>query len=76
MLKREKRKMEKETEFLLKHDIARLSRAITLIKRVLKNVENIKENNIAVPMKLYCSVYETKSVKNILERLINGKQVT
>jgi len=56
---------------LIKLDMARLSRAMGLVDKVLKNVEDVDTNHISVPIKLYCSVYEIKNVKNILERVIN-----
>jgi len=55
----------------IKHDIARLSRAMGLVDKVLKNVEDVDTDHIAVPIKLYCSVYEIKNVKTILERIVN-----
>ena len=56
---------------LIKLDMARLSRAIGLVDQVLKNVKDVDTDHIAVPIKLYRSVYEIKNVKNILERVIN-----
>ena len=53
------------------HDVARLSRAIGLVDKVLKNVEDVDTDYIAVPLKLYCSAYEIKNVKKTLERIVN-----
>lgn len=67
-----KSEMEKEIEFLIKLDIARLSRAAGLVGKVLETLTEVDSNHIAVPIKLYCSKYEIQSVKNILEHIING----
>lgn len=67
-----KSEMEKEIEFLIKLDIARLSRAAGLVGKVLETLTEVEEDHIAIPIKLYCSKYEIQSVKNILEHIING----
>lgn len=69
MLKRDREKIQKEVEFLIDHDIARLSRASGLVGKVLDNLKDVNEDHIAVPIKLYCSKYEIQSVKYILERI-------
>jgi hypothetical protein len=55
----------------IKHDVARLSRAMGLVDKVSKNVKDVDTDHIAIQIKLYCSIYEIKNVKNILERIVN-----
>lgn len=64
--------MDKEIEFLVNLDLARLSRAASLVGKVLDNFEDVDTDHIAIPVKLYCSKYEIQSVKDILEHIING----
>lgn len=68
----EKLEMENDIQFLMKLDIARLSRAAGLVEKVLETLTEVDIDHIAVPIKLYCSKYEIQTVKNILERIING----
>lgn len=64
------KKEEEEINFLLKLDMARLSRAIYLIGKVLRNIEDIDTGHLSMPIRLYCSKYEIQIVKNTLEKVV------